>query len=50
LLALPLVDDGGVARYEAVALYYPYKFLARVVEVELDLVGRGRDGFTAREL
>ena len=33
LLALPGIDYRIVARYEAVALYYPYKLLARVVEV-----------------
>jgi hypothetical protein len=50
LLALPGVDDGVIARYEAVALDHPDELLARVVKVQLDLVGRGGDGLTAREL
>ncbi len=50
LLALPGVDDGVIARHEGVALDNPHKLLARVVEVELELVGGGRDGLTASEL
>ncbi len=50
LLALPLVDDGIRAADEAVALHDPDKLLARMVEVELDLVGAGSDGLTASEL
>ena len=50
LLALPGVDDGVVAADERVALYNPDELLARVVEVELDLVGRGGDGLAASEL
>jgi hypothetical protein len=50
LLALPGVDDGVIARHERVALDNPDELLARVVEVELDLVGRGRDGLTTSEL
>ena len=50
LLALPGVDDRVVARHEGVALDNPDELLARVVEVELDLVGRGRDGLAASEL
>ena len=33
-----------------VGLYYPYEFLARVVEVQLNLVGRGANGFITSEL
>ncbi len=43
LLALPLVDDGIIARDERVALDDPDELLARVVEVELQLVGRRGD-------
>jgi hypothetical protein len=50
LLALPGVDGGSIAGEERVALDNPDKLLARVVEVELDLVGRGRDGLGASEL
>ena len=50
LLALPLANDGIVARDERVALDNPHKLLARVVEVELELVGRRRDRLGAREL
>jgi len=50
LLALPRVDDRVIARDVRVALNDPDKLLARVVEVELQLVGRGGDGFTTRVL
>ena len=50
LLALPGGDNAIVARHERVALDNPDELLARVVEVELQLVARGRDGLTAREL
>jgi len=50
LLALPLANHGIVARDEGVALDNPHKLLARVVEVELELVGRRRDRLRAREL
>jgi len=43
LLALPLVDDGIIARDERVALDDPDKLLAGVVEVQLQLVGRRGD-------
>ena len=50
LLALPGVDGGIIACHEAVALDNPDELLARVVEVQLELVGRGGDGLTASEL
>ena len=50
LLALPLADNAVVARDEGITLDNPHKLLARVVEVELELVGRGRDRLRAREL
>ena len=50
LLALPGVDDVVIARHERVALNNPDELLARVVEVELELVGRRRNRLTAREL
>ena len=43
LLALPAIDDGIIARRERITLNNPDKLLARVVEVELELVGRRRD-------
>ena len=43
LLALPLVDDGIIARHVRVTLNDPDKLLARVVEVQLQLVGRRGD-------
>jgi hypothetical protein len=49
-LSLPRVDDVIIAAYEAVTLHNPDELLARVVEVELELVGRAGDGFTASEL
>jgi len=50
LLALPGVDDGVIARHVGVALDNPDEFLARVVKVELELVGAGGDGLRASEL
>ncbi len=50
LLALPGEDGRIVAGHEGIALDNPDELLARVVEVELELVGRGRDGLTASEL
>ena len=50
LLALPGVDGGIIAGHEAVALDNPDELLARVVEVQLELVGRGGDRLTAGEL
>ena len=50
LLALPGVHHGVVARHEGIALDYPDEFLARVVEVQLQLVGRRSDGLRASEL
>ena len=40
LLSLPRVDDGVIARHVRVTLDDPDELLARVVEVELQLVGR----------
>jgi hypothetical protein len=50
LLTLPGVDDGVIARHEGVTLDNPDKLFARVVEVELELVGGRGDGLTASEL
>jgi hypothetical protein len=50
LLALPGVDDRGVARHEGIALDNPDELLTRVVEVQLELVGGRGDGLTASEL
>ena len=50
LLALPRVDDVRVAARVGVALDNPEKLLARVVEVQLELVAWGRYGLAAREL
>jgi len=50
LLALPGVDDGVIARHERIALDNPDELLARVVEVELELVARAGDGFSTSEL
>jgi hypothetical protein len=50
LLTLPGVDDRGVTRHEGIALDNPDELLTRVVEVELELVGRRSDGLTASEL
>jgi len=50
LLPLPGPNDSVVARHEGVTLDHPHKLLARVVEVQLELVGGRCDGLTAREL
>ena len=50
LLTLPRVDDRVVAGHEGVALDHPDELLARVVEVELELVGARGDRLIAREL
>ena len=50
LLTLPWVDDVVIARHERVTLDDPDKLLAWVVKVQLELVGRGGDRLTAREL
>jgi hypothetical protein len=50
LLALPGEDDGILAGHERIALHNPDELLARVVEVELELVGGRGDGLTASEL
>jgi hypothetical protein len=39
LLALPGIDDSVIARHEGIALDNPDELLARVIEVELELVG-----------
>jgi len=50
LLALPGVNDSVIARHERIALDDPDEFLAGVVKVELELVARAGDGFSASEL
>jgi len=50
LLTLPRANNGVVAADERVALDDPHELLARVVEVQADLVRAGRHGLTAREL
>jgi len=50
LLALPGANYVVVAADERVALDDPHELLARVVEVEADLVRAGRHGLAAREL
>jgi hypothetical protein len=50
LLPLPFIDDGVRAGDIGVTLDNPDEFLTWVVEVELDLVGRRSDRFTASEL
>jgi len=50
LLTLPGVDDRIIARHVGIALDNPDKLLTGVVEVELELVGSGRDRLLAREL
>ena len=44
LLALPGCNHGLVARHEGITLHNPDELLARVVEVQLELVGGGVDG------
>ena len=50
LLALPRVHHVVVARHEGIALHNPDELLARVVEVELQLVGGRGHRLAAREL
>ena len=50
LLSLPRVDDVVIAADERVTLNNPDKLLARVVEVQLQLVGRRGDRLTTSEL
>jgi len=50
LLSLPGGNHIVVARVEGIALHHPDELLARVVEVQLELVGGGGDGLTASEL
>ena len=50
LLALPEEGVRVAAGHEGVTLHNPHKLLARVVEVQLQLVRRGGDGLRAREL
>ena len=50
LLALPRANYVVVAADERVALDDPHELLARVVEVQADLVRAGRHGLAAREL
>ena len=50
LLTLPWVDDVVIARHERVTLNDPHEFLAWVVKVELELVGRRGDRLASCEL
>ena len=50
LLTLPGVNHGVIARHERVTLHHPDQLLARVVEVQLQLVGAGVDGLGTRVL
>ena len=50
LLALPGVDNSVIARHERIALDNPHELLARVVEVELQLVAGAGDGLSTSEL
>jgi len=50
LLALPGIDSGIIACHKRVALDNPHELLARVVEVQLELVGGGCNRLTASEL
>ena len=50
LLSLVGANNGVIARHEGVTLDNPHKLLARVVEVQLQLVGGAGDGLTASEL
>jgi len=50
LLTLPWVDHSVVAGHERIALHHPDQLLARVVEVQLQLVAGGVDGLGASVL
>jgi len=50
LLSLPGVDHVVIAGHEGIALHNPDELLARVVEVQLELVGARGDGLTTSEL
>jgi len=50
LLSLPGAYGAVIAGHEGITLYHPHKLLARVVEVQADLVGAGGHGLTAGEL
>jgi hypothetical protein len=50
LLTFPRVDDVIIAAHEGVTLDNPHKLFTRVVEVELELVGRRGNGLTSSEL
>ena len=50
LLALPGVDLRVIARHVAVALHHPDELLARMVEVQLQLVAAAGDALTTGEL
>ena len=50
LLALEGLDHGIIARHKGITLDHPDELLARVVEVQLDLVGGRGDGLSTREL
>jgi len=50
LLTLERLDDGIIAADKGITLHNPDKLLARVVEVQLDLVGGAGDGLGTSEL
>ena len=50
LLTLPRVHYSVIARHEGIALDNPHKLLARVVEVQLELVAGAGDGLGTSEL
>ena len=50
LLTLPAIDHRVIARHEGITLHNPHKLLARVVKVQLELVGRAGDGLSTSEL
>ena len=50
LLSLPGSNDGVIARHEGITLHNPHKLLARVVEVQADLVGTGGHRLATGEL
>ena len=50
LLTLPGINHSVIARHERVTLHHPDQLLARVVEVQLQLVGAGVDGLGTRVL